>query len=113
MRLNAELSAFGQIGNSQKGFGFLPDIGDIKRNLSNPTVMYGYITKTVSFVEQIPKDITNLAIEGDVQRYEKATGYYEKGDSKFWAKFVKLFGASPSKMDLGESIKALNMQQNK
>ncbi|HQJ57121.1 MAG TPA: hypothetical protein PLH46_05715, partial [Caldisericia bacterium] len=113
MRLNAELSAFGQIGNPQKGLGFLPDIGDIKRNLSNPTVMYGYITKTVSFVEQIPKDITNLAIEGDVQRYEKATGYYEKGDSKFWAKFVKLFGASPSKMDLGESIKALNMQQNK
>lgn len=113
MRLNAELSAFGQIGNPQKGLGFLPDIGDIKRNLSNPTVMYGYITKTVSFVEQIPKDITNLAIEGDVQRYEKATGYYEKGDSKLMAKFVKLFGASPSKMDLGESIKALNMQQNR
>jgi len=113
MRLNAELSAFGQIGNPQKGLGFLPDIGDIKRNLSNPTVMYGYITKTVSFIEQIPKDITNLAIEGDVQRYEKATGYYEKGDSKFWAKLVKLFGASPSKMDLGESIKALNMQQNR
>ena len=52
-------------------------------------------------------------MEGDIQRYEKATGYYEKGDSKLMAKFVKLFGASPSKMDLGESIKALNMQQNR
>lgn len=113
MRLNAELSAFGQIGNPQKGFMLLPDVGDISRNLSNPTVMYGYIKKTVSFVEQIPKDITNLVVEGDVQRYEKATGYYEKGDSKLMAKFVKLFGASPSKMDLGESIKALNMQQNR
>jgi hypothetical protein len=113
MRLNAELSAFGQIGNPQKGLGFLPDIGDIKRNLSNPTVMYGYITKTVSFIEQIPKDITNFVIEGDIQRYENNSSYWDKGDSKFWAKFVKLFGASPSKMDLGESIKALNMQQNR
>jgi len=113
MRLNAELSAFGQIGNPQKGFMLLPDVGDMSRNLSNPTVMYGYIKKTVSFVEQIPKDITNLVVEGDVERYEKSGSYYQKGDSKFWAKFVKLFGASPSKMDLGENIKALNMQQNR
>jgi len=111
MRLNAELSAFGQLGDiNRKG---LPDIGDIKRNLSTPSVMYGYVTKTVSFLEQVPQDFFNLALTGDVERYEKATGYYEKGDSKIMAKFLKLFGASPSKMDLGESIKSLQMQQNK
>ena len=113
MRLNAELSAFGQIGNPQKGFMLLPDVGDISRNLSNPTVMYGYIKKTVSFVEQIPKDITNLVVEGDFQRYENNSSYWKKGQSKLFTKGIKLFGASPSKMDLGESIKALNMQQNR
>ena len=111
MRLNAELSAFGQLGDiNRKG---LPDIGDIKRNLSTPSVMYGYVTKTVSFVEQLPQDFFNLAFTGDVERYKNNSSYYDKGTSKLSVKFFKLFGASPSKMDLGESIKALNMQQNK
>ena len=111
MRLNAELSAFGQIGDINKSF--MPDIGDIKRNISNPTVMYGYITKTVKFIEQVPKDAGSLITTGDIQRYQKDTGFWKKGDSKLTAKFLSLFGASPSKMDLTENIKTLQMIQNK
>jgi hypothetical protein len=111
MRLNAELSAFGQLGDVNRKL--LPDIGDIKRNLSTPSVMYGYVTKTVSFVEQVPQDFFNLALTGDVERYKNNSAYWDKGTSKLSVDFFKLFGASPSKMDLGESIKALNMQQNK
>lgn len=111
MRLNAELSAFGQIGDPTKWL--LPDIGDIKRNVSNPTVMYGYITKSIHFLEQIPQDMFLLSTTGDIERYQKDTGFWEKGDSKLIAKFLALFGASPSKMDLTESIKTLQMIQNK
>jgi hypothetical protein len=111
MRLNAELSAFGQIGDINKSF--MPDFGDIKRNISNPTVMYGYITKSVQFIEQIPKDAGSLITTGDIQRYQKNTGFWKKGDSKLTAKFLSLFGASPSKMDLTENIKTLQMIQNK
>jgi len=113
MRLNSELSAFGQIGNPNIGFGFMPDIGDIKRGLMTPTVMYSYITKTFNFVEQIPKDITNLIFEGDIQRYENNSGYYDKGTSKLLADLLKLFGATPGKLDAKEAIKSLYLQQNR
>lgn len=111
MRLNAELSAFGQIGDINRGF--LPDVNDISRNLTTPTVLYSYVKKTISFVEQLTKDIPSLVFDGDIQRYEKNTGYYEKGDSKLLAKFLKILGASPSKLDLTETVKAMQMQQNR
>jgi len=72
--------------------------------LKSPSATLTMFSKVMKLVDQLGRPF---------ELYERDSGLNEKGDSKFVAKFVKLFGASPSKMDLGENIKALNMMQNK
>jgi hypothetical protein len=99
MRLNAELSTYGGLGNPDNLF--LPDIKDAVRTLRSPTAAN-------STVERILKLIYQL---GDPnERYERATGVWEKGDLKIEAALFKLLGITGNTLNPDEAIKVLQMQ---
>ena len=94
MKMNQELGAYGTPGDPQN-FG-LPNIAELKRNFQQPIVLWGTVTKLFKIFNSIG------------ETYERDTGMFEKGDSKFIAALIKFFGITGVNFDPEESIKWMN-----
>lgn len=76
---------------------------DMIKIMRSPFGQYTFIQRTGRFLGQL----------GDpTAEYEKDTGFWQQGDSKLWARFVALFGVTPSKYSAEEANKVLNLIQN-
>jgi len=95
MKMNQELGAYGTLGDPQN-FG-LPNIAELKRNFQQPIVLWGTVTKLFKIFNSIG------------ETYERDTGMFEKGDSKFIAALIKFFGITGVNFDPEEAIKYMNM----
>lgn len=95
MKMNQELGAYGTFGDPQN-FG-LPNLPELKRNFQQPTVLAGTLTKLFKIFNSIG------------ETYERDTGIFKKGDSKFVAALLKFFGITGVNFDPEEAIKYMNM----
>lgn len=94
MKLNQELGAYGTVGDPQN-WG-RPNFRELARTFKQPFVIFGTIEKLFKIFDSIG------------QTYERKTGMFEKGDSKFYAALIKFFGITGVNFDPEESIKWMN-----
>jgi hypothetical protein len=95
MKMNQELGAYGTPGDPQN-FG-IPNFRELTRNFQQPTVLSGTIIKLFKIFNSIG------------ETYERDTGIFEKGDSKFVAALLKFFGITGVNFNPEEAIKYMNM----
>jgi hypothetical protein len=95
MKLNQELGAYGTVGDPQNWF--RPNFRELARNFKQPFVIFGTVDKLFKIFDSIG------------QTYERDTGMFEKGDSKFLAALIKFFGITGVNFDPEEAIKYMNM----
>jgi hypothetical protein len=95
MKMNQELGAYGTPGDPQN-FG-IPNFRELTRNFQQPTVLSGTIIKLFKIFNSIG------------ETYERDTGIFEKGDSKFVAALLKFFGITGVNFNQEEAIKLMNM----
>lgn len=95
MKMNQELGAYGTPGDPQN-FG-IPNFRELTRNFQQPTVLFGTVNKLFKIFNSIG------------ETYERDTGMFEKGDSKFMAALIKFFGITGVNFDPEEAIKWMNM----
>jgi hypothetical protein len=95
MKMNQELGAYGTPGDPQN-FG-IPNFRELKRNFQQPTVLFGTVDKLFKIFNSIG------------ETYERDTGMFEKGDSKFMAALIKFFGITGVNFNPEEAIKWMNM----
>jgi hypothetical protein len=94
MKLNQELGAYGTVGDPQN-WG-RPNFRELARTFKQPFVIFGTVEKLFKIFDSIG------------QTYERKTGMFEKGDSKFYAALIKFFGITGVNFDPEESIKWMN-----
>jgi hypothetical protein len=99
MKLNQELGAYGTIGDPQNFF--IPNVQEMFKTISQPTVAFGTIKRLFKVYTTLTTDPFGT--------YDRDTGIFEKGDSKLFAAFLKLFGITGVNIDPEESIKYMNM----
>lgn len=97
-RLNAEMSFFGGLGNVDT-LG-LPNVGDTLRMFKQPTFLSSYVMNSAKLMYQLTSPF---------EKYERDYGMFEKGDSKLYAKFLKLFGVSGTQMHPEDLLKILTL----
>jgi hypothetical protein len=100
MRLNSELSFYGGLGDPRKGV-IVPPVGDMFKMLSQPSFVLPYVFKVKNLLAQM----------GDpTEEYTRATGIWEKGDLKLYAKMYSLIPLLPNGLSAEEMIKVLQLQ---
>lgn len=109
-RLNSELSFYGGWGNPRTGIIF-PAVNDIFRIAETPSLYFTYIKKLLRLFNQTVDDSMSLITTGDINRYERRYGWWDKGDSKWLARFTAILGATPGKLDPDEAVKVLELQR--
>jgi len=97
-RLNAEMSFFGGLGNIDTAG--LPNVGDTLRMFKQPTFLSSYVLNTGKLLYQLTSPF---------EVYKRDYGMFEKGDSKLYAKFLKLFGISGTQMHPEDLLKILTL----
>jgi hypothetical protein len=97
-RLNAEMSFFGGLGNVDTAG--LPNVGDTLRMFKQPTFLSSYVLNTGKLLYQLTSPF---------EVYKRDYGMFEKGDSKLYAKFLKLFGISGTQMHPEDLLKILTL----
>jgi hypothetical protein len=79
-------------------------ITDNWKVLKSPSAFNSTIDRTLRFGDQLLTDVFSLSFE----RYERKEGVFEKGDSKLYAKFLKLFGNISNVTSVEEAYENLN-----
>lgn len=109
MRLNAEMSVYGAPGDPREAF--LPNIREVGSVYMSPTVATGVFVKFTKFYTSVFKDVVNVASGEDIERLERDTGLFEKGDSKTLAALIKLLGLTGQTLHPEEALKILMLQK--
>ena len=105
LRLQTEIQFYGAPGDINQGpIGFfLPNPKDTFRLFKTPTVSTTIVDKVIRLVTQL----------GDpTETYDRNAGFFEKGDSKLYARILKLFGISGNNYDPEQAIKILQLNTN-
>jgi hypothetical protein len=105
VRLNAELSLYGAPGDPTNSF--LPGFGEMFKQLNTVSFLGNYIQKTYKFSQLVLGDAFSLATGGDIERYEAKSGFFEKGDSKTVAAFMKQIGVDRPVISIEDAYKNL------
>jgi len=70
---------------------------DMLKLVSTPTLTLNTILNVIRIFQSFGGDIENLIWEGDIQRYQNKYGFFDKGDSKTWAQFLRTFNVTSSR----------------
>lgn len=90
MRLNAEISIYGVITDPRHPF--IPDAKNMLNSVRNVTALDSIILKSFTLYRYLFGDALNVMTGQDIERYKVDTPFFEKGDSKSYAAFLKLLG---------------------
>lgn len=90
---------------------YFPISRDTLRVIKNPSIAFSYVTKAVDLAQSAFEDVGGLATGQGIGRYKRDTSIWNKGTSKTWAKFVKMFGITGSKFDFEEALKVLELKR--
>ena len=105
LRVNAELSIYGGVGDINDYF--LPDIKEVVSPYKTTTAAYTTLLRVTKVYQYLMQDLTSVITGGDIQRYERDTGIFEKGDSKLMAAIVRLMGISGKNLSEDIALQSL------
>lgn len=88
------------------------DVTDAFRTFSSPSFALNFVLSVFRFTKSIFEDLMNIAVEGDIVRYKRDTGFWDKGTSRTVANFARIFGATPGKTiwTPEEALKAMELR---
>lgn len=105
LRVNAELSVYGAIGDINNYF--LPDISEAMTPYKSTSAAWGVLEKVTKVYAYAMGDIVSLIKGDDIARYKRASGVFEKGDSKTMAALMKLMGMSGKNINAEKALEVL------
>lgn len=108
MRLNAEISIYGGLGDPSSLF--LPNLREVISPYRSIPVMT-VLQKVTNLYSSASGDVINLMLGQDINRYQNNTGIFDAGTSKTWANAVKVWGISGKSMDSDLALDILLLQK--
>ena len=107
LRINAEISIFGAPGDINDYF--LPDPKEMLSTVKQVSAAASFLERMKKVFDYTVHDSVSTLFGGDIARYERKTGMFNKGDSKLVAAIMKLLGVNGYTYNPEEALKSLFM----